>query len=93
MIALASAFSMWARSWKVRRLSAGPADLAGVVEHRREVEPAAAGLGDHLAGDGALDRGEAAFGAVPAVLGVVEQLQSFHLFIPVMLNLFQHPVR
>ena len=30
-----------------------PADLAGMVEHRREVEAAAAGLGDHLAGDGA----------------------------------------
>jgi hypothetical protein len=37
-----------------------PADIARVVQHRLEVEAPAAGGGDHLARDRALDLGKAA---------------------------------
>jgi hypothetical protein len=55
------------------------ADLAGVVEHAAEIEPAAEPvIGDRRAVDRARDLGEAAVAGDPAVAGVIEQLESLH---------------
>jgi hypothetical protein len=54
------------------------ADSACVVEHRLEVEPAAAGQRDRLPGDRALHLGHAARCLVPAVMRVIEEVNRLH---------------
>ena len=50
--------------------------LAGVVEHRPEIDPGAAGLGDRLLGRGVHQRHEARFGLMPVSTDIAPQ--RFH---------------
>ena len=59
-----------------------PADVAGVVEHRAEIEPARAGRRDEAAVDRRGDVGELALAGDPLALGVIEQLRGLHLVSP-----------
>ena len=61
-----------------QRAQGRAADRARMIEHRPEIEAVAAGLGDHLAGDGAVHVSEAAVAGDPAVLRVIEELQGLH---------------
>ncbi|MGZ8999234.1 MAG: hypothetical protein ACXW2T_10310 [Allosphingosinicella sp.] len=55
-----------------------PADVAGMIEHRLEIQTLASGLCDKISANGALHRRQFAIAADPAVADIIEELESLH---------------
>ena len=60
----------------------GAADGAGVIQHRREIDPARSGRRDKAAVDRADDIGAVAGARNPLVAGIIEQFGGFHGAVP-----------